>query len=110
MTKILNTAYLVIFSAVFFFLANSSAQAVNNSQEIILNPGWNIVSTPRIVDSHQFSTDNSNFDIYLLNPKTLSGWSTMAELGQTEFTPLYGYFIKNKTDSNQTLTLSLIHI
>ncbi|MDD5528000.1 MAG: hypothetical protein PHO56_03450, partial [Patescibacteria group bacterium] len=35
-----------------------------------------------------------------------SGWATMADLGQTEFTPLYGYFINNKTGSEQTLTVN----
>ena len=39
-------------------------------QTITLRPGWNIVSTPRVVDFHQFSaTENStNFDIYILDP------------------------------------------
>ena len=30
----------------------------------------------------------------------------MAQLNQTEFTPLFGYFINNKTGQDQTLTLN----
>jgi hypothetical protein len=30
----------------------------------------------------------------------------MSQLNQTEFTPLFGYFINNKTEQNQTLTLN----
>ena len=75
---------------------------------IVLSPGWNAVSTPRLVDSHQFSVaeTTANFDVYVLNPGSISGWSSMADINQTEFTPLYGYFINNKTSFNQTLTLN----
>ncbi|MEI6596925.1 MAG: hypothetical protein WCL13_01790 [bacterium] len=75
---------------------------------IALNPGWNIVSTPRLVLNSQFSvaTTSANFDIYVLNSSNASGWSTMQEISQTEFTPLYGYFINNKTGAEQTLTLN----
>jgi len=78
------------------------------SQSMTLASGWNIVSTPRVLDSHTFSaTENStNFDIYVLNPSNTAGWTTMADLGQTEFTPLYGYFINNKTGTSQVLTLN----
>lgn len=76
--------------------------------DITLSPGWNVVSTPRIVSSHQFSaTENlNNFDIFMLDSNNVSGWSTMADLGQAEFTPLYGYFINNKTGVKQILTLN----
>src|SRR5690606_6338331 len=47
----------------------------------------------------------ANFDIYLLDPSQPTGWATMSALGQSEFAPLYGYFIQNKTGTNQTLTL-----
>ena len=75
---------------------------------ITLEQGWNIVSPPRIVESHKFSTDETaeNFDIYLLDSENPAGWLTMQDLGQTEFTPLYGYFINNKTGSEQALTLN----
>ena len=78
------------------------------SQTIILAPGWNIISTPRILESHTFSAPEtlSNFAIYTLDPAHASGWATMAELGQSEFTPLYGYFINNKTATSQVLTLN----
>lgn len=76
--------------------------------DITLSPGWNVVSTPRIVLNHQFSaTENlNNFDIFVLNANNISGWSTLGDLGQTEFTPMYGYFVNNKTGKNQTLTLN----
>lgn len=78
------------------------------SQTIDLAPGWNIVSTPMVLTSHTFSTaeTSENFDIYLLDASKPSGWATMADLGQTEFAPLYGYFINNKTDEDQTLTFN----
>jgi len=76
------------------------------SQTIQLNAGWNIISTPRILSSHSFSADqiSSNFDIYLLDPSKPSKWATMADIGHSEFQPLYGYFINNKTGVTQTLT------
>ena len=63
---------------------------------------------PRVVQSHHFSAAEtlSNFDIYVLDNTKASGWATMADLGQTEFTPLYGYFINNKTGVEQTLTVN----
>src|SRR3989344_2976444 len=78
------------------------------SETVTLTTGWNVVSTPRVLDSHSFSaTENSsNFDIYILDASSVSGWSTMADLGQTEFTPLFGYFINNKTGIDQTLTFN----
>ncbi len=78
------------------------------SQSINLSPGWNIVSTPKVLESHSFSEEETseNFDIYILDASNTSGWSTLADLGQTEFTPLYGYFINNKTGVDQTLTFN----
>jgi len=92
----------------FIALSPVANAAVLYSQEISLSSGWNIVSTPRVLDSHTFSaTENStNFDIYILDASQTSGWTTMANLGQTEFMPLYGYFINNKTGAEQTLTFN----
>ena len=86
---------------VLFLVPALSSAAVLYSQTVTLQTGWNIVSTPKLLDSHSFSaTENStNFDIYALDPSKTSGWATLADLGQTEFTPLYGYFINNKTGS-----------
>jgi hypothetical protein len=49
--------------------------AENYTQTIALRPGWNIVSTPRVLSSHVFSIDETslNFDIYTLNPANPSG-------------------------------------
>jgi hypothetical protein len=41
-----------------------------------------------------------------MNPSSVSKWSTMAEIGQTEFQPLFGYFINNKVGTTTTLTLN----
>src|SRR3989344_9153366 len=92
----------------FFHLAIPVDAATLFSQSVPLSPGWNIVSTPRVLDSHTFSAseNSTNFDIYILNASSTSGWSTMADLGQTEFMPLYGYFINNRTGANQTLTFN----
>jgi hypothetical protein len=89
-----------------FFVGVTSVLADN--QYIYLNPGWNIVSTPKVVESHSFSAPETsdNFDIFVLDASNIAGWSTMAGLGQTEFTPLYGYFINNKTSSTQLLTFN----
>lgn len=96
----------------FFLLAvgfTASAQAEETvSQTLNLEAGWNIVSTPMVLESHDFSADETsdNFDIYVLDAPKSTGWATMADLGQTEFTPLYGYFINNKTGEDQTLTFN----
>lgn len=78
------------------------------TQTINLEPGWNIVSTPKVLDSHAFSVaeTSENFDIYILDASNPTGWSTMPDLGQSEFTPLFGYFIQNKTGVEQTLTFN----
>ena len=75
---------------------------------VALEQGWNIFSTPRLVESHEFSANETleNFDIFLLDSENPAGWSTMQDLGQTEFVPLCGYFINNKTGNEQTLTLN----
>jgi hypothetical protein len=94
------------------FLSLCSTQtvfaAVSYSQSVSLAPGWNIVSTPRVLESHSFSLPETseNLSIYVLDASRPSGWATMAELGQTEFTPLYGYFINNKGTTTQTLTFN----
>jgi len=87
-----------------------NSPSLTYSQTIILKSGWNIISTPRIVASHSFSTleNSNNFDIYLLDPSRPSKWATMADLGQTEFQPLYGYFINNKTGTDQSLVLNYL--
>jgi hypothetical protein len=74
-------------------------------QTIQLETGWNVVSTPRVLKSHEFSVSSTvdNFDIYLLDPDSPSGWKTMQEAGQSEFTPLFAYFINNKTNERQAL-------
>ena len=87
---------------------SSTDAAVLFSQSVLLKPGWNIVSTPRVLESYEFSAPetSANFDIFVLDASKPSGWATMADLGQSKFTPLYGYFIKNKTGVNQTLTFN----
>ena len=96
-----------IFSFVYIFLNYASASS-SFTQTIILKPGWNIISTPRILDSYSFSASSTsdNFDIYVLNPESPSGWSTMQDLGQTKLEPLFGYFINNKTGQDQNLILN----
>jgi len=81
------------------------------TQSISLKSGWNLVSTPRVLDSHVFSLpeNSDNFDIYVLSPDNPSKWATMSDLGQTEFQPLYGYFIDNKSSSDQTLTFNYVN-
>jgi hypothetical protein len=78
------------------------------TQSISLKSGWNVISTPRVVNSHTFSAAeiSSNFDIFVLDASSVSGWSTMEGSGQTEFTPLYSYFINNKTGADQSLSLT----
>lgn len=90
-----------------FFGDSVFAQNLHN-QDINLELGWNIISTPKVLESFNFSISNTveNFDIYVLNPESSSGWSTMADLDQSMFTPLYGYFINNKSGENQTLTFN----
>lgn len=75
------------------------------SQTVRLEKGWNLISVPRPVASHVFSAPeiSDSFDIYILDATKQNNWATMADLGQTEFTPLYGYFIRNKTSHFQTL-------
>ena len=84
----------------------AGAQANDFSHNITLKPGWNVFSVPRVVETHQFSIAENNFDVYALDATKPSGWATMAELGQAEFTPLYGYFINNKTSVSQSLIVN----
>ena len=100
-----------LFLAVFVSLlsvAHFVSASVLYSDTLMLSPGWNIVSTPKVLDSHSFSLPETsdNFDIYALNASSTSGWSTLASLGQTEFTPLFGYFINNKSTTTQSLTFN----
>lgn len=104
--KFIKMMELTLMSAFFLlsFALSVSAQESAN-QTIILEKGWNIVSTPKVLEAHTFSVSETsdNFDIYLLDSSRQSGWATMADMGQSEFLPLYGYFINNKTGSQQTL-------
>lgn len=97
----------IIIVATFAILNGQNAHA-STSETLTLSPGWNILSTPRLLEFHSFSAPETsvNFDIFVLDASSTSGWSTMAEIGQTEFLPLYGYFVQNKTGANQTLTLN----
>ncbi|MBP6881612.1 MAG: hypothetical protein KBC35_03220 [Candidatus Pacebacteria bacterium] len=101
--------YVVLLFVVISIFSATKAQAVEQiSQVVSLAEGWNIISTPMVLESHEFSVPETseNFDIYLLDSSQPTGWTTMATIGQTEFTPLFGYFINNKTGSPQTLTLN----
>jgi hypothetical protein len=108
-TLISNTIFMkkyILILLLTFFISPSLVNAtVLYSQTITLSPDWNIISTPKVLESHSFSVPetSSNFDIYALDASKSSGWSTLADLNQTEFTPLFGYFINNKTGSNQTV-------
>ncbi len=107
-TILQRTAQLFAFLLIVGGFTTTANAQVAVSQSVDLAPGWNIISTPMILTSHTFSVaeTSENFDIYLLDPSKPSGWATMADLGQTEFMPLYGYFINNKTDEDQTLTFN----
>jgi hypothetical protein len=99
--------FFVVLLAFFSFTSLVNAQEVI-SQDIVLSPGWNIISTPKVLESHQFSAPETsdNFDIYILDASSPTGWVTMSDLEQTEFEPLYGYFVQNKTGVQQFLTLN----
>jgi hypothetical protein len=105
MKQVLIFAFLII---LFFVAAGIASASSSFTQTISLDVGWNIVSTPRVLDNYSFSAAETvnNFDVYVLNPSDPSGWSTMANIGQKKFQPLYGYFINNKTGANQILTLN----
>jgi len=100
--------YIAVLFLSFFILPIFAKASVIDNQSVTLSPGWNIISTPKVLLSHQFSASeiSTNFDIYLLDPTSISGWQTMQGAGQTEFQPLYAYFINNKTGTNQTLQLN----
>ena len=84
--KKLYTAFAIIALVAFCGLAVIMfvQAAASYSSAITLTPGWNVVSTPRLVESHQFTADETaaNFDVYVLNPESVTGWATMAEIGQ----------------------------
>lgn len=99
----------LLFSIFCLFFVVGSADATSGFSHIIsLEPGWNLVSTPRLLSSHEFSASSTsaNYDIYVMNPSSASNWSTMAEISQTEFQPLFGYFINNKVGTTTTLTFN----
>ena len=77
-------------------------------QIIDLEPGWSVISTPKVISSYEFSVPETAeyLDIRLLDSSFPSGWATMQEIGQTKFEPLYGYFLYNKTNELQTLRLN----
>lgn len=99
----------LVISAVFTWAGIAKAEESQAlKQTVRLEVGWNLISVPRPVASHVFSASeiSENFDIYILDATMPNNWTTMAGLGQTEFMPLYGYFIKNKTNHFQTLTFN----
>ena len=100
--------YFVVLFLAFLVIPLITKASVLYSQTITLTPGWNTVSTPKVLESHTFSVaeTSNNFDIYALDSSKPSGWATLADLNQTQFTPLFGYFINNKTGTNQTLTFN----
>lgn len=104
--KFSKIAFLSLFLALVFATTVSAQETV--SQYVTLDTGWNIISTPKVLESHTFSAGETseNFDIYVLDASQPTGWATMADLGQSEFEPLYGYFINNKTSATQTLTFN----
>jgi len=100
----LITLPVLLIGGFFVFAFGINAETVQY-QIIDLESGWNIISTPKVLSSHEFSVSeiSENFDIYLLSPSSVSGWKTMQEANQTEFQPLFSYFINNKTEQTQTL-------
>jgi hypothetical protein len=105
--KNFNPFYLLIIAIFITLTAPNTTLAFSSlEQSVSLAPGWNIISTPKTLTSHFFSAEETseNFDIYLLDASQENGWATMADLGQTEFMPLFGYFINNKTAVTQILT------
>ena len=100
--------YIVVLFLAFLVIPSFVKASDVNSQTVMLSKGWNIISTPKVLSSHTFSATetSANFDIYLLNPTSTSGWQTMSGAGQTEFQPLFAYFINNKTLATQTLQLN----
>jgi hypothetical protein len=100
--------FLLLFSFTLLLSPLSSFADTLYSESIELHPGWNLVSTPRVLESHSFSLPETtdNFDVYVLNASATASWSTLTDIGQTEFTPLYGYFVNNKSSSTQTLTFN----
>lgn len=107
--KITNQSIIKAFAVIVLLLGiTTTTNAQSVSQVVDLAPGWNIVSTPMVLQSHAFSAaeTSTNFDIYILDASKPTGWATMADLGQTQFAPLFGYFINNKTGDDQKLTFN----
>lgn len=97
----------LLFIGMFMLVPRTNADTIDY-QIITLEPGWNIISTPRVLLNHEFSVPSTidNFDIYLLDPTSPSSWQTMQGAGQSEFQPLFAYFVNNKTGEDQTLKLN----
>jgi hypothetical protein len=100
--------YIAVLFLAFLVIPSFVKASDINNQTITLSKGWNIVSTPKVLSNHTFSATetSANFNIYLLDPTSASGWQTMQGAGQTEFQPLFAYFINNKTGTSQTLQLN----
>ncbi len=106
-TKLFTTKFVRIFFILIsgvLLSSQTALAAVSYSQTVTLQPGWNIVSTPRILESHNFSMPetSTNLSVFMLDASDPSGWAPMSG----EFAPLYGYFINNKTATSQTLTFN----
>ena len=66
--KNLSLSLFIFLIVVFFLVSFNKVGATTGYSEIIyLKPGWNTVSTPRLVSSHSFSAPETseNFDIFL---------------------------------------------
>ena len=95
--KVVSLALFFVLLAGPLFMLNPKSAAGEGifTQTVTLETGWNVFSVPRLVNSHVFSTQetSANFDIYLLDTSNPASWSTMQAMGQTEFTPLFGYLL-----------------
>ena len=85
-------------------VATTTDASVAYVQSVKLKPGWNVVSTPRVLVRQEFSAPGAQFQILTLDPSRVSGWATMADLGQQVFQPLQGYFVNNLSGVTQMLT------
>ena len=59
--------YIEFLFLAFLVMPSLTRASVIDNQSITLSPGWNIVSTPKVLLSHHFSASevSTNFDIYL---------------------------------------------
>jgi hypothetical protein len=90
-----------------FFLFTGGFVHADYVHEVSLEPGWSIFSPSQVVESHEFSqngveSEEGNYTILYLDSSSPSQWSVLSD---GEFTPLYGYFIYNKTGTDQVLTI-----